>query len=594
MTTVIDLRFSAARSADPSDALELRFGAGAVAPPPPPPPPPPPAPAQLRVVAAARWRGTQALAAATVAARWRGPAASSLGSGWRTWWGASQPVAAAWRSSWGVTDAVSGAWRSSWSGAIELRISARAFWQSTVPLGRQWSVSWRGAQPVRAAAWAAWRGAEPAGATHRAFWRGGMPLVAWAGQVTRLGVPMRAAAVASWRGGVPLVSVGGAWQRPTVPPPPPPICRVDDPSDDLALQFTRPAGLATGPALLRFACWRPAVIVVPVRRVYVVMVSGSLVRVPDGAVIRVLSMRLELDADSWTWGFSAAVRPSAAPLVRRGPSGDPVVLEATMAGDSVRVVVEGISRTRVFGEDALRITGRGISALLAEPYQRVMTWQEPAARTSQQLLDQLLPSGWTADYGLTPWLVPGGVWSHQGTPMSAARAIAAAGGGYVQPHRTAQQLRILPRYAHKPWELSTVTPDLQLPSSAVQREAVEWLDRPAYNAVYVSGTSAGGILVGAKRLGTAGDIEAPMVVDPLITHADAGRQRALPVLADTGQQELVSLRTRVMPGLGIYTPGMIVRYVDDSVTRTGILRGVAADYGGGTDLWQTIKVETHV
>ena len=63
------------------------------------------------------------------------------------------------------------------------------------------------------------------------------------------------------------------------------------------------------------------------------------------------------------------------------------------------------------------------------------------------------------------------------------------------------------------------------------REAIEWLELPRYNGVYISGATSDGVLNLVKRTGTAGDVLAPMVSDPLNTHADASRQRGLAVLA---------------------------------------------------------------
>ena len=48
-------------------------------------------------------------------------------------------------------------------------------------------------------------------------------------------------------------------------------------------------------------------IIVPVRRVYIVINNTYLTRVSDGAPIPVHSMSLSLDAGSWTWGFDATL-----------------------------------------------------------------------------------------------------------------------------------------------------------------------------------------------------------------------------------------------------------------------------------------------
>jgi len=134
-------------------------------------------------------------------------------------------------------------------------------------------------------------------------------------------------------------------------------------------------------------------------------------------------------------------------------------------------------------------------------------------------------------------------------------------------------------------------PHFQLPSSVTTRESIEWLDRPAYNRVFVSGVQQG-VLGQVTRAGTAGDREAPMVTDPLITHPDAARQRGLSILGATGRAANVSLRLPVLEETGVSTPGKFVRYVDGAVSRIGIVRSTGLDIGT-PETWQTIGVEVY-
>jgi len=332
--------------------------------------------------------------------------------------------------------------------------------------------------------------------------------------------------------------------------------------------------------------------IVPTEQVYVVINETSLVRVSDNALIPTTSMSLSLDADSWTWGFNAAVPMSAYELVA-----DLTEVLAAVNGVQIRLVVESISRERTFANDWLRISGRGRAAELGAPYSPVLSYTNPSARTAQQLandalLDNGVPLPWDVEWNLTDWLVPAGTWSLQGVRMDAIRAIAAAAGGYVQPHNTLQVVRILHRYPVAPWDWGTMTPDYELPATVVQREGIEWVTKPAYNRVFVSGTTADGINGQVTRAGTDGGFVAPMVTDPLITHADAARQRGTTILADTGNQALVTLRLPILEETGIIVPGDTVRYVDGATTRIGIVRATSVDVGY-PEVWQTLKVETH-
>lgn len=336
-------------------------------------------------------------------------------------------------------------------------------------------------------------------------------------------------------------------------------------------------------------------VVVPVRRVYFVINNVTLYRVSDVAPVPVFNLSLSLDASSWAWGFDAVLPARAEALVAGSASG-PVELVASVNGTPFRVLAESISRERIFGDASIRISGRGRNAVLAAPYAPVMTFSNTEGRTARQLMDDVLtvngiPLGWAVDWGLTDWNVPANAFAQQGSWIDALTAIAGAAGGYLIPHPSAQSIRVRHRYPVAPWEWSTVTPDFVLPVDAVARESLCWLEKPAYNRVFVSGQDVG-VLGQVTRAGTAGDVLAPMVVDPLITEAAAARQRGIAVLADTGPQLEVSLRLPVLAETGIIEPGAFVEYQDGSVTRLGLVRATQVE-AGMPEVWQTLGVQAY-
>jgi hypothetical protein len=590
--TLLHLRFSASRSTDAADQLLLLFGAAGAAPP--PPPPPPPLVGQLRAATAVGWAS---------AARAQGPAQAA------TWRDAGVRTTSAAALPWRIAARRAVALQAGWSALQALpMVVAAAPWHATQLARRAHSAPWRDgrrtqrlvAMPARQAAvgratWVAgWRAGRPVLAAVAAPWhQGQLARRAWlasAGQAA----PRRTAVLLPWQGARHLIVVEHApWVRPTPLPPQVPSCWTVEPADGLSLLFTTAA--SAGALQLIFRCRpRPAVAVVPIRRVYMLFNSASLTRVSDGAPVKHESLSLSLDVDTWCWMFSAALPYDSEALVDPVANGGPVVLQVLANGVPVRVAVESVGRERVFGRTSVRATGRGISAALADPYQRTTVFSSASPATSQQLLDQALPAGWTANWGLESWLVPPGAWSHQGTPMTAAQAIAAAGGGYVQPHPTAQQIMVLPRYPAPPWALASLSPDLELPAAIAMREAIDLVQRPTYNRVWVSGTTGAGILGGVTRQGTAGDLEAPMVVDPLITDVAAVRQRGLAVLGDTGRQLHITLRVPVLPITGIIQPGKLLRYTDGGTQRLGLVRAVTLTHDGGPEVWQSVRVESHV
>lgn len=387
------------------------------------------------------------------------------------------------------------------------------------------------------------------------------------------------------------------WVLPEPPPPSP--CYT--PSAHLLFAVLA----ATGTDLL-FACDKATnspppdgnTVRVPVRRVYFVINNVTLHRVPDGLPVPVYNVSLSLDTASWTWGFDAHLPDKAEALVAPGSGSGPVELLASINGTDFRVLAESISRERSFGEASIRVSGRGHNAVLAAPYAPVMNFQQLQARTARQLMDDVLTLngislGWTVDWALMDWNVPAGVFARQGTWIEALSAIAGAAGGYLMPHPSDPTIRVRPLYPVVPWAWDTVTPDFVLPVDAVARESLRWLEKPAYNRVFVSGQDFG-VLGQVTRAGTAGEVLAPMVVDALITEAAAARQRGLAVLADTGHQIEVSLRLPVLAETGIIEPGAFVEYQDRSqgstIRRLGLVRSTQVE-AGMPEVWQTLGVQ---
>ena len=385
---------------------------------------------------------------------------------------------------------------------------------------------------------------------------------------------------------------------PPVPPLPPSGCYT--PSGDLLFSFP----WAAGSAALVFQCgdYVPPgptpgeTIVVPVQKVYIVINSASLYRVSDNALIPTFSLSLSLDAGSWTWGFDASLPLQAQALVE--PTTGPVELRAVINGTEFRLLAENLSRERSFGTQSLRVSGRGRNAILDAPYAPSTSYSNEIDRTAQQIAGDILtyngvPIGWSVDWGLTDWLVPAGVFAHQGTHISALNAVVQAAGGYLQPHRTAATLRVLPMYPSAPWAWGAVTPDFELPADVTTRESIQWVEKPSYNRVFVSGQQTG-VLGQVTRTGTAGDLLAQTVVDPLITHADAARQRGIAVLSDTGRIATVGLSLPVLAETGVIEPGKFVRYVDGGTTRLGLVRSTSVSVGeSAAETRQQIVMEVH-
>ena len=337
-----------------------------------------------------------------------------------------------------------------------------------------------------------------------------------------------------------------------------------------------------------------SVIVVPVREVYAVSNNVQLRRVSDNARIACDSASLSLDTDSWSWNFSASMPGSMLSLVQ---ADEPVEVKLLVNGTEVRLLLESVSRDRVFGSSSLKVSGRGINAELDAPYAGVQTFGGYAEMGAQQLMDEVLqfneiPLGWTVNWGIDDWLIPADVFNHQGTYISALNAICGAAGAYLQPGLATKTLSVKHRYPLAPWDWGSVAADIELPSDVVVQEGLQWVKKPDYTRVYVSG-EGGGILGRVTRAGTAGDVLAPMVTDQLIVATAAARQRGRAILSDTGKQVRATLGLPVLEETGIILPGTFIEYQDGATTRRGITRSINLSLGF-PNVWQSIEVETHV
>lgn len=338
------------------------------------------------------------------------------------------------------------------------------------------------------------------------------------------------------------------------------------------------------------------VIVIPIRRTYVVHNSVFLYRLPAGTEFKAESFSLDVDVDSWTVTWSASLHSSARPHLQRSSPDQRVEVECVINGQHLHLVVDEIGRDRRFPEHRIQVSGRGRAAELAD---LSLTFGNAAARTAQQIMADVLtvngvPLGWDIDWQIADWLVPADAWVFRGSYIDALKDIAGAAGAYLQPHLTDKVLRVLPRYPAAPWNWSTaLTPDIELPVAATSVEGIREVIRPDYNRVFVGGIGKG-YFGPVTRTGTAGDKVAPQVNHALITAPEAHWQRGLAELADTGLQEHVSIDTMLWPEAGIIMPGTVMRYVSDDLPRLGLVRKTGLQMQRWPELKQTLEVETHV
>lgn len=507
-----------------------------------------------------------------------------LHTAWRHTQPLQSPLSIAWQQAQGMG---TGSLQQHWQVAMPLQTAVLARHSDTQgvqsdPLFTRWQDAWRDHAVMRT--------------THI---QGAAAQVGTVGQCLGSAADLVRALDARHQDARPLPN-GRSLRPPPMPPRPPP-CYI--PTLPVRLLFADPAD-RTLPAKLRFVCegrtpQPPApseTIIIPTKRVYIVRNHITLHRLDTGDELHAHAFGMSLDYQSWTWQWQASLHSDAEPLLGRDNQGDPPILVVEINGIAFKLRLEQKQRDRRFNPTRWSVSGRGLAAVLSDPWSPKMSFGNTDDRTAQQLMQDVLTVnnaslGWDIDWGLIDWLVPAGAWAFQGNYMAAINDIAGAVGGYLQPHPTEPVLRVLPKYPKAPWEWDTLSPDFEIPANLADMEGTAYLDKPAYNRVFVGGEGVG-VFGPITRAGTAGNVLAPQVLHPLITHADAHRQRGLAELSDTGPQEHITLKMQVLPEAGVITPGQLVRYVGHDKTYLGMVRATAIDWSRPV-LRQTLKMETH-
>ena len=510
------------------------------------------------------------------------------------------PLASNLRAHWQTTQTLGGAWRPAAKPGLPLLVPTRSPFQRTLTLSVDARMAAKLALPILAGPRAAFQRAEHSMGTWRSGAQPAQPLARHWPQRMRVAQPLDTWRRIGWQaaGHTPP----GISPRPPAPQQRPPWCY--EPHLPIDLRFVTDE---RAPLALLFICERdgggthpelpPATVVVLPRRSTIVINTIEIRRVDSQELLPSEAFSMTIDRSSWTWQWSATFDRCARDAVAPGSDGAPVVLEVRINGQPFRLLAERVGRSVRFPERLVKVSGRARIALLDAPSAAPQNFGNTEACTAQQLMEQVLTIngvglGWAVDWQLTDWVVPGNVWSHYGPWITALADIAGSVGGYLQPHDTEPVVRVLPGWPAPWWEWDTATPDLELPAGIAEVEETEWIDKPLYDRVFVSG-EAGGILGQYTRQGMAGTVLRPQVVHPLITDPAAARQRATAELADSGRLINQTLTMMVLPETGIIKPGTLLRYTDDDgAPRLGLVRGAAINWAWPA-LTQTIQVEGH-
>ncbi len=333
-------------------------------------------------------------------------------------------------------------------------------------------------------------------------------------------------------------------------------------------------------------------VTIPVQDTYI-MQHTITVTLLDLTPISMESVNLSLDADSFAWQFSGTLLDKSDLVkVQQVGSDEPVQLVITINGYSWKVLVERIEHSRQFAERNITLSGRGLTALLGQPYEQPTSATQSSTLSVQQLAELQLPTGWTINWTAAVWNIPSGAYSYNNqTPIQALAALVGDIGAMIVPSRNAQTLNIMPRYPVLPWDFGLLSPDVVIPEDVI----TELSQRPVVpyqaNGVYVHGSEIGGILAWCRLGGTDGARLASTTSNALMT--DAIGCRALGERIIAGQYTQPSVRSLSVPMDGVIVPlvsvGQLVSVTLDGVSIKGIVNSVSIAASLGS-VRQTIQI----
>lgn len=344
-----------------------------------------------------------------------------------------------------------------------------------------------------------------------------------------------------------------------------------------------------------------------IKRTYVIMNASSLIALPSGTPLDFADLNISLDADSFAWSMSARILNRASMDLIRPTAEGPAEVIAMINGHEWRFVIERYSLDGRFAREQYQVSGVSRAQLLAAPYAPKLTGRVEAPINMSQLMAQLLEyTGFTVELqpNLTDYVIPAGAWGWDNkTAMEVIAELASAVGAVVVPDREQDVLHIRHRYKQiGPWNYPAQpieNIDAVIADAMTTGYSSQWEPQPEYNAVFVSGVTAG-VAVDVIRTSTPGDKSAPDIFDDLNVDPAQCRLRGLNAIAAGGNQEIVTIET-VLPtsgAPGLIEPAMLVEFRDTrepakSWRGNALSNSLTVAKPGAGRVMQTVKVERH-
>ncbi|MDO3663426.1 hypothetical protein [Acinetobacter higginsii] len=304
-------------------------------------------------------------------------------------------------------------------------------------------------------------------------------------------------------------------------------------------------------------------------------------RLDNGQEIQIYSGDYSTDRSSWSWSYNLSI-PFYEKSKTEPIDGKPVILKIMINGNEHRMLLENISRSRQFGKETYKLSGRSPTALLDAPYSPTRSFTQENERSSVQLVQAELDRvnsdivlNWELIDALG-WILPPESLSYSNlTPIAAIKLIVDAAGGFIYSEPASNTLTIKPRYKKTWWDSIAIEDyDRVIPESIVTDQSTNYEPYPDYNGVYLT-NDRNGDTGQVKRVGTAGDVLQESINSPLLTSTMVMHSKGREVLAKAGLVENHSLLMPITQQIGLCLPGELVAFNGDW---WGIIDGVSGSF----------------
>ena len=274
-------------------------------------------------------------------------------------------------------------------------------------------------------------------------------------------------------------------------------------------------------------------------------------------------------------------------------------LKISINGYDFYVICEQPSTSNSFANASYSASCRSRFALLSAPYARATNYANPTAKTLAGIMsDILINTGWSLDNQMIDYAIPTGAFSYTNlTPAAALLSVAKSVGAMLDIDNANKTVSIVPLWPVMPWDTDNAICDVILNDSIILEHNTSQTINQEHNAVFVRGEQQG-VACKIKRAGTLGDKFASDVVDSLITDNQAARQRGTCELANSGNKQQATMRTKIKADLPPIRPGMLVgvTYSNSTYKATcdSLTINASINAQGAITVSQTIKVISNV